>query len=198
MWSGASLECGDATSPTVEPLVRPGTIRATPPCRSVGALFSQHAGRRTLQVDGGRLVIDQKWRQGPRSRRIRTDLVSYRHRRCRRPRVYGRRSQNLAEHHRESYLAGSFGLRKRRAAQAARLSCLPRISGAREWLVPEEGFEPTRPCGPRSLSPLRLPVPPLRLATKRNAPRWPRERREGADDGTGRESGGDERDRTAE
>ncbi len=29
-------------------------------------------------------------------------------------------------------------------------------------LVPEEGLEPTRPCGHRILSPARLPVPPLR------------------------------------
>ena len=29
-------------------------------------------------------------------------------------------------------------------------------------LVPEEGVEPTRPCGHRILSPARLPVPPLR------------------------------------
>src|SRR4051812_22282177 len=26
--------------------------------------------------------------------------------------------------------------------------------------VPGAGFEPARPCGPRGLSPLRLPVPP--------------------------------------
>jgi hypothetical protein len=29
------------------------------------------------------------------------------------------------------------------------------------FLVPEEGVEPTRPCGHRILSPARLPVPPL-------------------------------------
>ncbi len=29
-------------------------------------------------------------------------------------------------------------------------------------MVPEEGVEPTRPCGHRILSPARLPVPPLR------------------------------------
>jgi hypothetical protein len=30
-------------------------------------------------------------------------------------------------------------------------------------MVPEEGVEPTRPCGHRILSPARLPVPPLRV-----------------------------------
>ncbi len=30
-------------------------------------------------------------------------------------------------------------------------------------MVPEEGVEPTRPCGHRILSPARLPVPPFRL-----------------------------------
>jgi hypothetical protein len=33
--------------------------------------------------------------------------------------------------------------------------------GMRKDLVPEEGVEPTRPCGHRILSPARLPVPPL-------------------------------------
>jgi hypothetical protein len=33
---------------------------------------------------------------------------------------------------------------------------------AGEGMVPEEGVEPTRPCGHRILSPARLPVPPLR------------------------------------
>jgi len=45
--------------------------------------------------------------------------------------------------------------------------------------VPEEGFEPTRPCGPRSLGPLRLPVPPLRHTRKRNALQGLRERQFG-------------------
>ena len=27
--------------------------------------------------------------------------------------------------------------------------------------MPEEGLEPSRPCGQRILSPLRLPIPPL-------------------------------------
>jgi hypothetical protein len=30
------------------------------------------------------------------------------------------------------------------------------------WVVPEEGLEPTQPCGYRILSPARLPIPPLR------------------------------------
>jgi hypothetical protein len=35
-------------------------------------------------------------------------------------------------------------------------------------LVPEPRFELERPCGPRSLSPLRLPVPPLRQGGHRS------------------------------
>src|SRR5512139_546877 len=33
-------------------------------------------------------------------------------------------------------------------------------------MVPEEGLEPSRPCGHGILSPARLPVPPLRLPGK--------------------------------
>ena len=33
--------------------------------------------------------------------------------------------------------------------------------------VPEEGVEPTRPCGHRILSPARLPVPPLRASNSK-------------------------------
>src|SRR5450759_1158192 len=51
-------------------------------------------------------------------------------------------------------------------------------------VVPEEGFEPTRPCGPRSLSPLRLAGQPLRRARKRNALQGPRERQFGGLDKT--------------
>jgi hypothetical protein len=43
----------------------------------------------------------------------------------------------------------------RRCSLALRLLVLPIV-------VPEPRFELERPCGPRSLSPLRLPVPPLR------------------------------------
>ncbi len=35
-----------------------------------------------------------------------------------------------------------------------------------DYMVPEEGVEPSRPCGHGILSPARLPVPPLRLVGK--------------------------------
>src|SRR4030042_1176034 len=37
-------------------------------------------------------------------------------------------------------------------------------------LVPEEGGDPSRPCGHGILSPARLPVPPLRRRPERSAP----------------------------
>src|SRR5229473_2350888 len=40
-------------------------------------------------------------------------------------------------------------------------------------LVPEEGVEPTRPCGHRILSPARLPVPPLRRILVQHNIAWP-------------------------
>jgi hypothetical protein len=38
-------------------------------------------------------------------------------------------------------------------------------------MVPEEGVEPTRPCGHRILSPARLPVPPFGQQLKIARPR---------------------------
>jgi hypothetical protein len=40
-------------------------------------------------------------------------------------------------------------------------------------MVPEEGVEPTRPCGHRILSPARLPVPPLRVGNSKITRRRP-------------------------
>src|ERR1700723_2710164 len=46
----------------------------------------------------------------------------------------------------------------------------PRTNGGKagcKEMVPEEGVEPTRPCGHRILSPARLPVPPLRASNSK-------------------------------
>src|SRR5215469_9432861 len=51
---------------------------------------------------------------------------------------------------------------------------MPRLSATLVILVPEEGVEPTRPCGHRILSPARLPVPPLRRRLSSLANQIPR------------------------
>src|SRR6266850_8241766 len=48
---------------------------------------------------------------------------------------------------------GPYGQNKRRPCEDTHSSLLD--------LVPENGVEPSRPCGHRILSPARLPVPPL-------------------------------------
>ncbi len=40
----------------------------------------------------------------------------------------------------------------------------------KKLMVPEEGVEPSQPCGYGILSPARLPVPPLRPESKATSP----------------------------
>ena len=82
------------------------------------------------------------------------------------PLIKGRSAPTAQPRH--SCLTGvpsySWPRRRARAASAPRPTRRPPRFRARRNSVAKTGLEPVRPCGRRILNPLRLPIPPLRLA----------------------------------